>query len=52
LINSDGEMYSGSNMGNGGGVTSEPVPSHGHPHSIRLVLPPLAGLVLKWDRYA
>ncbi len=52
LINSDSELYAGSNMGNGGGVTSEPVPAHGQPHSLKLVLPPLAGLILKWERYA
>jgi 1,4-alpha-glucan branching enzyme len=37
-------------MGNAGGVTTEPVAAHGHPQSLRLVLPPLAGLILKWER--
>ncbi len=31
----------------GAGVDSEEVPSHGHPQSISLVIPPLGMLVLK-----
>jgi 1,4-alpha-glucan branching enzyme len=50
LLNSDSARYAGSNMGNAGGVTTEPVAAHGHPQSLRLVLPPLAGLILKWER--
>jgi 1,4-alpha-glucan branching enzyme len=47
LINSDAAIYGGSNSGNAGGVTAEPAPSHGHPFSLTLTLPPLGGLVLK-----
>ncbi|MDH3251817.1 MAG: 1,4-alpha-glucan branching protein GlgB [Ignavibacteria bacterium] len=47
LLNSDASMYSGSNMGNGGAVQSEPVPLHYRDHSIQLTLPPLAVLFLK-----
>jgi 1,4-alpha-glucan branching enzyme len=47
LLNSDAETYGGSNMGNGGGVPSEPVPSHGFAQSVRLTLPPLGCLYLK-----
>ena len=50
LLNSDSGLYAGSNLGNAGGVATEPVAAHGHPQSIRLVLPPLAGLILKWER--
>jgi 1,4-alpha-glucan branching enzyme len=50
LMNSDSELYAGSNMGNAGSVSTEPVASHGYPQSLCLVLPPLAGLVLKLDR--
>jgi 1,4-alpha-glucan branching enzyme len=50
MLNSDSALYAGSNMGNAGFVASEPVAAHGQPHSIVLVLPPLAGLVLKWER--
>jgi 1,4-alpha-glucan branching enzyme len=47
LLNSDSELYGGSNVGNGGGVVSEPSPSHGRPHRLTLTLPPLAVIVLK-----
>jgi 1,4-alpha-glucan branching enzyme len=47
LLNSDAEIYGGSNLGNGGGLHSEPVPAHGRPHRLSLVLPPLGCLILK-----
>jgi len=47
VLNSDGVAYGGSGMGNLGGVDSAPVPSHGHPYSIELTLPPLAVLYLE-----
>jgi len=47
LLNSDAEVYGGSNMGNAGRVEAEAIPSHGHPYSIRLVVPPLGFLLLK-----
>jgi 1,4-alpha-glucan branching enzyme len=50
LLNTDAEVYSGSNVGNGGGVDAEDIQKHGYEHSISLVLPPLACLVLKPDR--
>jgi 1,4-alpha-glucan branching enzyme len=46
-LNSDAWAYGGGNVGNEGGVEAEAVPSHGHPYSIVLTLPPLAALVLK-----
>jgi 1,4-alpha-glucan branching enzyme len=45
LLNSDAGLYGGSGQGNFGGVDSTPVASHGHEHSLDLVLPPLAVLV-------
>jgi len=39
LINSDAWPYAGSNVGNQGGVRTEPVPAHGHAQSLRLTLP-------------
>ncbi len=45
-INSDSEVYGGSNVGNQGGVTAEPVSWMGRPYSLRIALPPLAGLIL------
>jgi len=46
VLNSDAAEYGGSGAGNLGGVPPEPVPSHGYPQSLVLVLPPLACLVL------
>ncbi len=42
LLNSDGKEYWGSGMGNLGGVSAEPIPSHGRSFSLSLTLPPLA----------
>ena len=47
LLNTDAAIYGGSDTGNAGGVTSEPIPHHGRDHSIELTLPPLAALILK-----
>ena len=47
VINSDSEAYGGSNVGNSGIVFADEIPSHGHPSSLRLNLPPLALLLLK-----
>ncbi|MQA88633.1 MAG: 1,4-alpha-glucan branching protein GlgB [Gemmatimonas sp.] len=49
VLNSDAEIYGGSNLGNAGWVETEPLGSHSHPQSLRLLLPPLAVLVLKHD---
>ena len=42
ILNSDSELFGGSNMGNGGLVSTEPVPTHGRPFSVSVTLPPLA----------
>ena len=47
VLNSDADTYAGSNYGNGGGVGTEPLPSHGQTHSLALNLPPLGVLILK-----
>ena len=47
LLNSDASEYGGSNVGNGGSVTAEPVPAHGFDYSLRLTIPPLGCLLLK-----
>ena len=41
LLNSDSALYGGSNVGNGGGVGSEPIAAHGFDQSLRLTVPPL-----------
>ncbi|NKN34609.1 1,4-alpha-glucan branching protein GlgB [Marichromatium bheemlicum] len=45
-INSDAEVYGGSNVGNQGGIATEAVSWMGRPHSIPIALPPLGGLIL------
>jgi 1,4-alpha-glucan branching enzyme len=47
LLNSDAEVYGGSNLGNFGGVASEPIEVQRRADSLRLTLPPLGVLVLK-----
>jgi 1,4-alpha-glucan branching enzyme len=47
LLNSDSSHFGGSNVGNEGGVSTEPIAAHGFAQSLRLVLPPLACLYLK-----
>ena len=47
ILNSDSEYYNGSNLGNVGEITSEPIPWMGREHSLTLSLPPLAALVLE-----
>jgi 1,4-alpha-glucan branching enzyme len=52
ILNSDSAHYGGSNMGNAGGLPSEPTPWQGQPHSILLTVPPLAVVYLKPERHA
>jgi 1,4-alpha-glucan branching enzyme len=47
VLNSDGAMYGGSNIGNGGGLMAEEQPSHGFEHSLKLTVPPLGFVLLK-----
>jgi 1,4-alpha-glucan branching enzyme len=41
ILNTDSFIYTGSNVGNNGGVNAEPIPSHGLDHSAVFTLPPL-----------
>jgi 1,4-alpha-glucan branching enzyme len=52
LLNSDSTCYGGSNMGNLGGVPSEPTPWQGQAHSIMITVPPLAVVFFKPDKQA
>jgi 1,4-alpha-glucan branching enzyme len=45
-LNSDSEAYGGSNVGNGGGLHTEGIPSHGQEQSLSLTLPPLGVVFL------
>jgi 1,4-alpha-glucan branching enzyme len=49
-VNTDSAHYGGSNVGAPfGEITAGPVPAHGRPFSIELVLPPLAVVFLEWN---
>jgi len=50
IINTDAETYSGSNVGNLGGVQSKGVNWMGREQSILIQLPPLATLAFKLDK--
>jgi len=47
VLNSDSAYYGGSNLGNGAGIEAEDIPWMGYAHSVRLTLPPLAGIILE-----
>jgi 1,4-alpha-glucan branching enzyme len=47
VLNSDADVYGGSNLGNMGEVHTEAVPAHGFEHSLALTVPPLGFLLLK-----
>jgi 1,4-alpha-glucan branching enzyme len=48
VLNTDAALYGGGDIGNGGGVQAEEIPSHGRPASLALVLPPLSTILLRW----
>jgi 1,4-alpha-glucan branching enzyme len=48
-LNTDSEIYGGSNVGNFGAIVAEPRPMHGFPASAALTLPPLAAIYLEFD---
>jgi len=47
LLNSDADVYGGSNIGNQGRVSAGKNPSHGYDWSLSLTVPPLGFLLLK-----
>lgn len=47
VLNSDSELYGGSNAGNGGFIQAEPTPWMGQKYSVSMTLPPLGGVVLR-----
>jgi 1,4-alpha-glucan branching enzyme len=48
-LNSDAEVYGGSQQGNMGGMEASPIAHHGQFYSLTLTLPPLAIVFLKSD---
>jgi 1,4-alpha-glucan branching enzyme len=49
VVNSDAEVYGGSNLGNLGGVTADEYKVHGQPFSAEFTLPPLAIVAFRAD---
>jgi len=47
VMNTDSEVYGGSNIGNGGGVKSENYACMNKPNSLQLTLPPLSCVILR-----
>jgi 1,4-alpha-glucan branching enzyme len=47
ILNSDSSYYGGSNLGNGGEIETEEIPWMGRPYSIKITLPPLAGVIFE-----
>jgi len=47
ILNTDAQLYGGSNLGNGGWVHTSSTSSHGQPFSLELTLPPLATILLR-----
>ncbi|HEX5869506.1 MAG TPA: alpha amylase C-terminal domain-containing protein, partial [Longimicrobium sp.] len=49
VLNSDADVYGGSNVGNQGTIETVPLAAHGREQSLPLTLPPLGILVLKHE---
>jgi len=47
ILNTDSELYWGSNKGNLGGIDSDSMGWHNQPHSLNIQVPPLATVILK-----
>ena len=50
IFNSDSGYYGGSNVGNAGAVEAAAISAHGQPHSVEVILPPLATIYLRHVR--
>jgi 1,4-alpha-glucan branching enzyme len=48
ILNTDAEIYGGSNMGNGGPQHTENISAHRHSISLALTIPPLSTLLFRW----
>jgi 1,4-alpha-glucan branching enzyme len=47
ILNTDADIYGGSNLGNAGSVTAQQQEWHGYPASLLLTLPPLSTIILR-----
>ena len=50
VLNTDSDIYGGSNVGNLGGARAEPVPWNDQPASLVVTLPPLATVMFRLER--
>ncbi|MDR1874822.1 MAG: 1,4-alpha-glucan branching protein GlgB [Synergistaceae bacterium] len=48
VLNSDAAVYGGSDVGNAGGMETDPAPAHGYEQSLLLTLPPLSIVVFSY----
>jgi 1,4-alpha-glucan branching enzyme len=46
-LNTDADAYGGANLGNGGALATEAIPSHGYDQSLCVTIPPLATVWLQ-----
>jgi 1,4-alpha-glucan branching enzyme len=49
ILNSDAPLYGGSGQGNFGGLSAAPLPIHGRPFSLNMLLPPLGMVVFQHE---
>jgi len=49
IFNSDEQRFGGNGITNPGDLKTEKVPSHGKPHSLSIRVPPLGGVILKFE---
>jgi len=47
ILNSDSQIYWGSNMGNVGGIIADEIPWNDKPYSVKITIPPLSVVVFK-----
>ncbi len=49
ILNTDAADYGGSNLGNFGATTATPIPAHGQPASVTILVPPLATMYFQHE---
>lgn len=49
MLNSDSAYYGGSDIGNSGHIRALASPCDGRPYCLPVTLPPLAGVILRWE---
>ncbi len=49
VLNTDADLYGGTNVGNNGGLQAEAMANHGQPYSIMMSIPPLGAVFFKGE---